>query len=109
MLDLAAGTGIMTKLLVEAGYSVTAVEPVENMRAKLKSILPETPALDGTSWNIPVDSESQDAVIIAQAFHWFDDIQSLKEIHRVLKPGGKLVLIWNMESKRSAWVGKLRE
>lgn len=99
----------MTKLLVQAGYSVTAVEPVANMRAKLKFDLPDIPALEGTSWNIPVESESQDAVIVAQAFHWFDDIQSLREIHRVLKPGGKLLLIWNMESRRSAWVGKLRE
>ncbi|KAG2228374.1 hypothetical protein INT48_009342 [Thamnidium elegans] len=108
ILDLGAGTGIMTNLLSQNGYSsLTAVEPVDAMRAKIN--LPASNCLKGTSWSIPVDSESQDIVMLAQCFHWFDDIQSLKEIHRVLKPGGLLVLVWNMESKeRSEWVAKLR-
>lgn len=97
----------MTKLLFERGYSVTAVEPVDAMRAKIS--LPNVTCLSGTSWSIPVPSQSQDIVMLAQCFHWFDDIQSLVEIHRVLKPGGLLVLIWNMESKRSPWVAKLRD
>lgn len=109
ILDLGAGTGIMTKLLVEEGYTVTAVEPVDAMREKLSESLPNVTCLKGTAWSIPVESQSQDAVMLAQCFHWFDDIESLKEIHRVLKPGGLVVLIWNMESKeRSEWVAKLR-
>ncbi|GAA5797093.1 hypothetical protein HPULCUR_002472 [Helicostylum pulchrum] len=108
ILDLGAGTGIMTHLLSQHGYtSLTAVEPVDAMRAKIN--LPASNCLKGTSWSIPVDSGSQDIVMLAQCFHWFDDIQSLTEIHRVLKPGGLVVLVWNMESKeRSEWVAKLR-
>ena len=108
--DLAAGTGIMTKMLIERGYTnVTAVEPAQAMREKLSSLLPNVPSLKGTSWEIPVESQSQEAVIVAQAFHWFADISSLQEIHRVLKPNGYIILIWNMESPRSPWVRKLRK
>jgi len=110
ILDLAAGTGKFTELLVKEGYQVTAVEPVAEMRAKITEKLPTVNALEGTSWNIPVESESQDVVVIAQAFHWFDDIETLRECQRVLKPNGRLALIWNMESQeRSKWVAKLRE
>lgn len=111
LLDLGAGTGIMTQLLFDQGiYNITAVEPVDNMRAKIESNLPKVTTLKGTAWSIPVPSESQDIVMLAQCFHWFDDIKSLKEIYRVLKPGGLVILIWNMESKeRSTWVAKLRE
>lgn len=108
ILDLGAGTGIMTRLLFERGYtSLTAVEPVDAMRAKIS--LPSITCLPGTAWSLPVTSQSQDVVILAQCFHWFDDIKSLTEIHRVLKPGGLIVLIWNMESKRASWVAKLRD
>lgn len=111
VLDLGAGTGIMTKLLIDqCGFEVTAVEPVDNMRLKLESIVPKATSVKGTAWSIPVEDESQDMVMLAQCFHWFDDIKSLKEIHRVLKPGGLIILIWNMESReRSEWVAKLRE
>lgn len=108
VLDLAAGTGIMSQLLAAAGYKVIAVEPVDPMREKLKSLYPEIPALKGTSYEIPLPSASQDAVVVAQAFHWFDNLESLREIHRVLKPDGHLLLIWNMESKRRMWVDKIR-
>lgn len=111
VLDLAAGTGIMTMLLDKVGYKhITAVEPTENMREKLHSLLPHVPVFNGTSWSIPVQDQSQDMVVVAQAFHWFDDVASLKEIHRVLKSNGYLVLIWNMESsERSKWVRLLKE
>ncbi|KAJ8655836.1 hypothetical protein O0I10_008500 [Lichtheimia ornata] len=111
ILDLAAGTGIMTILLDKVGYKhITAVEPTENMREKLHSLLPHVPVFDGTSWSIPLEDQSQDAVIVAQAFHWFADVASLKEMHRVLKPNGVLILIWNMESgEKSKWVRLLKE
>lgn len=101
----------MTKCLVESGLNVTAVEPAENMRRKLKEILPQVDCLDGTSWNIPVKDNSVDAVVIAQAFHWFDDIKTLQELHRVLKPNtGYGILAWNLENReRGDWVGQLRE
>jgi ubiquinone/menaquinone biosynthesis C-methylase UbiE len=109
VLDLGAGTGIMTKLLVERGFDVTAVEPVAAMRESLQLSLPTVKVLYGNSWSIPVESGSQNVVMLAQCFHWFDNIESLREIHRVLAPGGYIFLIWNMESKeRSEWVKQLR-
>ncbi|KAL0581474.1 hypothetical protein ABG067_008450, partial [Albugo candida] len=100
----------MTRLLVREGYQVTAVDPVKGMRKKLSEALPTVPCLEGNSWSIPLHTHSQDAVMLAQCFHWFDDEQSLSEIHRVLKPGGILFLIWNMESQeRSEWVKRIRE
>lgn len=110
VVDLAAGTGIMTKLLVNQGLDVVAIEPVENMRHKLAQVVPGVPCLEGTSWNMPFDSESKDAVIAAQAFHWFDDIKTLQEFHRVLKSDGYGILAWNLESaERSDWVAQLRK
>ncbi|CAM0137389.1 hypothetical protein VKS41_003253 [Umbelopsis sp. WA50703] len=110
VLDLAAGTGKFTELLAKEGYQITAVEPVATMRAKITEQIPSVTAVEGTSWKIPVEDESQDVVTIAQAFHWFDDIETLRECHRVLKPQGRLICIWNMESQeRSKWVKELRE
>ncbi|KAI8975287.1 S-adenosyl-L-methionine-dependent methyltransferase [Mycotypha africana] len=110
IIDLAAGTGIMTSILYNAGFSgIKAVEPVEGMRSKLNELLPQVPCLDGTSWKMPFEDASQDAIIVAQAFHWFDDIQSLREFHRVLKPNGIVILTWNMESQeRGEWVANIR-
>lgn len=96
----------MTKHLVNAGLHVTAMEPAENMRRKLNEVLPLVPCLPGTSWDILVEDESLDAVVIAQAFHWFDVIQTLRELYRVLKQNGYCILAWNLESERSDWVRK---
>jgi SAM-dependent methyltransferase len=99
----------MTQLLHKKGYKVIAVEPVDTMRQKISDSLPSVTTFKGTSWSIPAPDNSFDLIMLAQCFHWFDDIQSLKEIHRVLQPGGIIVLIWNMESKeRSEWVSRLR-
>jgi SAM-dependent methyltransferase len=92
VLDLAAGTGKLTRSLAAAGATVIAVEPVEEMRAAL----PESVrALDGTAEAIPLDEASVDLVTVAQAFHWFDGPAALTEIHRVLRPGGRLAILWN--------------
>jgi SAM-dependent methyltransferase len=92
VLDLAAGTGKLTRPLVAAGLEVIAVEPVAEMRA----VLPDSVrALDGTAEAIPLDDAAVDAVTVGQAFHWFDGDAALAEIHRVLKPGGLLALVWN--------------
>lgn len=108
MLDIGAGTGIMTRLLDTEGFKVTAVEPVEGMRDQLRVSLPNVTTLNGTSWSFPVESSSQDAIVLAQCFHWFDDITSLQEMHRVLKPDGHLFMIWNTEARdRSEWIAKL--
>ena len=92
VLDLAAGTGKLTRRLLAAGLSVTAVEPVAEMRAALPA---SAGALEGTAEAIPLADGSVDAVTVGQAFHWFDGDAALAEIARVLRPGGLLALIWN--------------
>jgi SAM-dependent methyltransferase len=92
VLDLAAGTGKLTRMLVESGATVIAVEPVAEMRAELPA---SVEVLDGTAERIPLGDGSVDLVTVAQAFHWFDGDAALAEIHRVLRPGGRLALVWN--------------
>jgi len=92
VLDLAAGTGKLTRPLAASGATVIAVEPVAEMRAALPS---SVQVLDGTAESIPLDDHSVDLVTVAQAFHWFDGDAALGEIHRVLRPGGRLALVWN--------------
>jgi SAM-dependent methyltransferase len=95
VLDLAAGTGKLTVPLLSTGARVVAVEPSEGMLAVLRRAAPEVEALPGTAEKIPLEDGSVDAVVVAQAFHWFDHDVALPEIHRVLRPGGVLVLVWN--------------
>jgi SAM-dependent methyltransferase len=92
VLDLAAGTGALTRALTETGVEVIAVEPVAEMRVALPA---EVRSLEGTAEAIPLDDASVDAVTVAQAFHWFDGAAALREIHRVLRPGGRLAVVWN--------------
>jgi SAM-dependent methyltransferase len=92
VLDLAAGTGKLTRMLVESGATVIAVEPVAEMRAELPA---SVEVLDGTAERIPLADGSVDLVTVAQAFHWFDGDAALAEIHRVLRPDGRLALVWN--------------
>jgi SAM-dependent methyltransferase len=93
VLDLAAGTGRLTIRLLEVGLDVVAVEPLDEMRAHVPS---PARALAGTAEAIPLDDESVDAVFVGQAFHWFDVPAAIREIHRVLRPGGRLGLFWNL-------------
>jgi SAM-dependent methyltransferase len=95
VLDLAAGTGKLTAPLVERGLRVVAVEPSEGMRELLRSAAPGAEALAGTAEEIPLADGAVDAVVVAQAFHWFAHGTALGEIHRVLRPGGALALVWN--------------
>ena len=92
VIDLAAGTGKLTRPLLATGAEVIAVEPVAEMRAALPA---DARAVDGTAEAIPLTIASADAVAVAQAFHWFDGNVALAEIHRVLRPGGTLALVWN--------------
>jgi len=107
VVDLAAGTGKLTEVLVAAGADVTAVEPLANMRAELKRALPSVRALDGTAEQMPLPDASADAVFVGQAFHWFDAPAALAEIARVLVPGGALGLVWNLRDERVPWVADL--
>jgi len=95
VVDVGAGTGKLTRLLVPTGARVLAVEPLREMRDRLRELVPRAEALDGTAEALPLGDSSVDAITVAQAFHWFDPARALPELHRVLKPGGALVLIWN--------------
>jgi SAM-dependent methyltransferase len=94
IVDLAAGTGKLTRPLADRGFEVVAVEPVAEMRAVLARDDRVT-ALHGTAEAIALGDASADAVTVAQAFHWFDGPRALAEIHRVLRPGGVLALVFN--------------
>jgi SAM-dependent methyltransferase len=96
--DLAAGTGKLTRALLPSGAHVIAVEPVAAMRAALVEGSPGAEVLEGTAEAMPLASESVDAVAVAQAFHWFHGERALSEIHRVLRPGGRLALVWNVRN-----------
>ncbi len=95
VLDLAAGTGKLTRLLVRTGVEVIAVEPATRMRARLADALPGVELYDGTAEAIPLAGGSVDAVTVAQAFHWFDGERALAEIHRVTRPGSRLAVVYN--------------
>lgn len=107
VIDLGAGTGKFTRELIATGATVIAVEPVEQMLEMLHAELPSVQALEGSATCIPVPDSSADAVVCAQSFHWFATTQALDEIHRVLKPGGQLGLVWNLRDDREAWVQQL--
>jgi SAM-dependent methyltransferase len=107
--DLGAGTGKFTRPLLATGTTVIAVEPVAAMRERLVRDLPNVTALAGQAQRMPLADESVDAVVCAQAFHWFATTESLAEIRRVLKPGGALGLIWNIRDESVEWVRKLTD
>lgn len=107
VLDLGAGTGKLTTRLVERGLDVVAVDPIPEMLELLSNSLPDTPALLGTAEEIPLADNSVDAVLVAQAWHWFDPERAVKEVSRVLRPGGRLGLVWNTRDERLGWVKDL--
>jgi SAM-dependent methyltransferase len=109
VLDLGAGTGKLTTRLVERGLQVVAVDPIAEMLELLTTSLPDTPALLGTAEHIPLPDNSVDAVLVAQAWHWFDPEQAIAEVARVLRPGGRLGLVWNTRDERLGWVKDLGE
>jgi len=96
VLDLGAGTGKLTRLLVTAFDDVVAVEPDEGMLSLVAAICPGARVLPGSAEEIPLPDGSVDAVFAAEAFHWFDQERALAEIARVLRPRGALVLMWNV-------------
>jgi SAM-dependent methyltransferase len=94
--DLAAGTGKLTRRLLPSGARVVAVEPLAEMRAVLAREVPAAQVVSGTAEALPLAAASADAVTVGQAFHWFDADRAAAEIARVLRPGGALALIWNI-------------
>jgi SAM-dependent methyltransferase len=110
VVDLAAGTGKLTRGLVGRFGRVIAVEPLEGMLAQLRQSLPEVEAHVGRAEEIPLEDGLADAVFCGQAFHWFANSEALAEIARVLRPGGGLALIWNIspwETREGPWFAAL--
>jgi SAM-dependent methyltransferase len=106
VVDLAAGTGKLARSLMATGARIVAIEPVEAMRA---AIGPGVEALDGTADAMPLPDAAADAVTVAQAFHWFAGEPALREIHRVLRPGGRLALLWNARRMEDPIHGAIEE
>ncbi|MBZ2196752.1 class I SAM-dependent methyltransferase [Ruania sp. N2-46] len=107
VLDLAAGTGKLTRLLVDrGGLQVVAVDPSPNMLGELHAHVPVVPTFVGTAERIPLPDHAVDAVTVAQAWHWVDPATAVPEIARVLRPGGTLGLVWNTRDESVAWVAE---
>lgn len=109
VIDLGAGTGKFTRLLSTLAPTLTAVEPVAAMGAQLTRLLPDVRLVNGTAESIPLPSGSADAVVCAQAFHWFSTEAALAEIYRVLKPAGRLGLVWNVRDESVDWVAAITD
>ncbi len=107
VVDLAAGTGKLTRLLTATGATVVAVEPVAAMRAELSVHCPEVTVVDATAEMLPFATASVDAVTAAQAFHWFEPLAAWAELGRVLRPGGGVGLLWNVRDRSVEWVDDL--
>lgn len=107
VIDLGAGTGKFTRLLSTLAPTLIAVEPVTQMGAQLTRLLPEVRLLEGTAEAIPLPPASADVLVCAQAFHWFSTEAALAEIHRVLKPDGRLGLVWNVRDESVEWVAAI--
>lgn len=106
VLDVGAGTGKLTRQLMAVAPAVVAVEPLEAMAAQFAAVL-DAPICRAVVEALPVWPASVDAVVVGQAFHWFDFAAALAELHRVLRPGGGLGLIWNMRDEGEDWVARL--
>ncbi|MBC2932455.1 class I SAM-dependent methyltransferase [Nocardioides sp. zg-1228] len=107
VLELAAGTGKLTRQLVDQGHAVFATEPDEAMLEVLRARVPEVSAKVAAAESLPANDRSVDVVVVGQAFHWFDHEAALSEAARVLKPGGHLALVWNSRDERIPWVRRL--
>jgi SAM-dependent methyltransferase len=99
--DVGAGTGKLTRALAAGGYDVAAVEPLPGLRERLRAAVPDVEVLAGTAEALPLPDASVDAVVCADAFHWFDGPAAVTEFARVIRPGGGLALLWNVEEDLS--------
>jgi SAM-dependent methyltransferase len=112
VLDVGAGTGKLTRFLLQRGAKVSVVEPDDEMRRVLMRRSPEVVELLGTAERIPVGDASFDAVLSSSAWHWFTQPEATNEMARVLRDNGALVVMWNGFSRDVAWtegLTKIRE
>jgi SAM-dependent methyltransferase len=108
-MDLGAGTGKLARLLLPTGARLVAVEPVGAMRQAFGAVLPDVPVVGAVAEALPFGDETFDAIVCAQAFHWFDGDRALPAMHGVLKRHGRLGLLWNVRDESIPWVGALTE
>ncbi|HEY7222727.1 MAG TPA: class I SAM-dependent methyltransferase [Micromonosporaceae bacterium] len=104
--DIGAGTGIMTRVLLEAGHHVLAVEPDPLMRERLVRSTPGVTAVEGSAEAVPLPDASLDAAVAAQSYHWFDKQRAHAELARVIRPGGVFAAIWNIRDASEPWVAQ---
>ncbi|MEO9181781.1 MAG: class I SAM-dependent methyltransferase [Acidimicrobiales bacterium] len=109
ILEVAAGTGLWTRFLLEKGATVTAVEPDVDMLAVLQRRSPSVRTLSGSAEALPIDDESVDAVLVSSAWHWFIQPEATNEMARVLRDNGRLFVLWNGLSRDVPWVASLTE
>ncbi|HEY2879523.1 class I SAM-dependent methyltransferase [Nocardioides sp.] len=107
VLELGAGTGKLTRVLTDLGHDVQATDPDAAMLQILEKEVPGARTAQASAEDIPLGDASVDAVIAAQAFHWFDLGRALPEVARVLRPGGRLCLVWNTRNEKIPWVRRL--
>lgn len=109
VLDLGAGTGLLTRVLTEGGHRVTAVEPDDAMRERIGVTAPGARARAGSAEAIPLPDASVDAVLVSHAYHWFEPAPAHAEMARVLRPGGVLACLWNLRDEEVPWSARLSE
>lgn len=109
VIDLGSGTGKFLPYLKQTHADVIAVEPIGEMLQQLQQVYPDIKTLQAFSNSIPVADHIIDAIICAQSFHWFDNLDTLTEMYRVLKPQGHLGLVWNQRDERTDWVKALAD
>jgi SAM-dependent methyltransferase len=107
VVDLGAGTGILTRALAAAGHDVLPIEPDQGMRAQMTRSTPGVGAIAGSAEEIPITDSSVDGVVAGQAYHWFEPESAHREIARILRPGGIFATLWNIRDDSVAWVGEL--
>ena len=104
--DVGAGTGKLTRTIVEAGAEVVAIDPDPGMLAALREHVHGVPTFVGTGERMPLPDASLDAVLLGQAWHWVDPVAASAEAARVLRAGGVLGLVWNIRDESDPWVAR---
>jgi SAM-dependent methyltransferase len=108
IVDLGAGTGALTRLLIDRADEVVAVEPDDRMRAVLATEVPAARAIDGRGESMPLADGFADAVIASSSWHWMDPLPTLHEVGRVLVPGGALAALWSGPDPDGAFMNQAR-